>query len=601
MTYPFKHLLLLLFLSLSVLYVESLPAQQLNGQYIHVHDHPILSAIRAEAQNGRISKEEALLQSLYAGFKPERLDSRFRIDSDSDEPIRCMTPVLAEFERMKDQLDAATVSQIEALISEKSTAGMQSHLSPTGNFIFYFDTNGDEAVPLKDLDNSGVPDYVEKAAFAADSSYRYQVTSLGFQDFLKDEPYEIYFQDFGFYGTTRSAGSTTIINVHKDFDGFPENTHPEGNQIGALYATIAHEIKHAVQYATNRWKGDAGSIGWIEMDATMMEEIVFDDVNDYYNYIKSDLDGSHPNGSSIFGNPSNPIPGSYNHITWSLYFAETYGMQFWVDVWEEIRLDYLNQEENDDFISFLEAIERVTSSYNQIFQQEHIMNHLWHMTSGPDFITPGFGFEERAEYPSSNFSSKVMMPPDTLNNRFMSAKAAKYFKVIPSNITPGQPTILLDSEMEGVGIGVIGFFRNGDIDVQISVDPNSNSQSLQTTWSWDDLMDMRIAVVNTNRDSSGTYNLTVTSTIPDEDTITQNYPNPFNPVTNIQFSLNETKDVKVEVYDRIGRKITTLIDSRLNRGFHTVQFDGSNLASGVYFYRISTDQTVSTKKMVLVK
>jgi hypothetical protein len=81
----------------------------------------------------------------------------------------------------------------------------------------------------------------------------------------------------------------------------------------------------------------------------------------------------------------------------------------------------------------------------------------------------------------------------------------------------------------------------------------------------------------------------------------QNYPNPFNPSTNIKFALTERKDVRVEVYDRIGRKISTLIDDELSRGFHTVQFDGSGFASGVYFYRIVTDQAAITRKMVLVK
>ncbi|WP_234568574.1 T9SS type A sorting domain-containing protein [Rhodohalobacter sp. 614A] len=567
--------------------------------------HPVLSAIQKEVAIGNISKEEALLQSIYAGFKPERLDTRFR--TSSDQLIKCLTPVLAEYEQMKDQMNPATVSEIETLLSVETSAETRSHTSPSGNFILYYETTGLDAVPLEDLDNSGVPDYIEKAAFAADSSYRYEVLELGFMDFLKDEPYVIYFQNFQFYGTTRASGSTTTINIHNDFGGFPGNTHPEGDQTGALYATIAHEVKHAIQYTNNRWKGDSGNAVWIEMDATLMEEVVFDDVNDYYNYIMNfnsaddDWDQNSPHSSSIFGSPNSPIPGSYNHITWALYFAESYGMQFWVDVWKEIRADYLNKQDNEDFISYLDAIERVLIANNQTFPQEHINNHLWHMTAGPDFMIPKFGFQEKENYPSSRFIETLFQPPDSLTNQLILAKAANYIHVIPSNIIPGQPTFLLDATVNGVGLGVIGFFRNGEIDTQFIANPNSKSQALQTTWSWDNLTDIRIAVVNTHRDSSGTYNLTVTSTIPDEDTITQNYPNPFNPVTNIRFSLSEAKRVKVEVYDRIGRQISTLIDDRLNRGFHTIQFDASDLASGVYFYRIITDQTVSTKKMVLIK
>lgn len=573
----------------------------------HAEVHPVLSAIQQEVQTGQISKDEALLQSVYAGYAPERLNSRFRTQARRNSLIRCLTPVLMEFENTKDQLSSATITEIESLVASNSTATMESHLSPSGNFILHYDTEGQDAVPLEDTNSNGIPDYIEKAASAADSSYRHEVENIGFMDFLKSDPYEIYFLDFGFYGTTRSSGSTTIINIHNNFDGFPENTHPEGNQIGALYATIAHEIKHAIQYATNRWKGEAGNTAWSEMDATLMEEIVFDDVNDYYNYIMQydnelgDWNREKANSSSIFGNPDNAIPGRYNHITWMLYFSEVYGIDFWVDVWDVIRADYLSTENSENLIPFIDAVEQVLEMKNTNFAQEHLFNHMWHMTAGPNFSTPGFGFEEREEYPSASFMTTLAQPPDSLTNRFLEENSANYLTVLPSNVTPGQPSISLESTVNGIVFGVIGFFKNGQVDVQFKVDPNSSSQTLQTIWEWDDLIDMRIAVVNTNSKESGSYNLTVSSRVPDKDIIAQNYPNPFNPTTNIKFALTERKDVLVEVYDRIGRKISTLVDNQLGRGFHTVQFNGTGLASGVYFYRIVTDQAVVTRKMVLVK
>lgn len=573
----------------------------------HADIHPVLSAIQRDVQSGQISEDEALLQSVYAGYAPQRLSSKFRTTSAQNPPIRCMTPVLMEYENAKDELNPTTVSEIESLITTNFSETKQSYRSPSGNFILHYKIDGEDAVPLEDSDGDGTPDYIEKAAFAADSSYRYEVETIGFMDFLKSDPYEIYFLNFGLYGSTHTSGSSTYINIHNNFEGFPENTHPEGQQIGALYATMAHEIKHAIQYATNRWKGEAGNAAWSEMDATLMEEIVFDDVNDYYNYImqydtdEDDWDREKANNSSIFGNPGNAIPGRYNHITWMLYFSETFGIDFWVDVWEIIQADYLDTNNSENLIPFLDAVKQALQSRNRSFPQEHLVNHLWHMTAGPDFSTPGFGFEEREEYPSASFLATLTQPPDSVTNRYLRANSANYLSVLPSNITPGQPSISLESTVNGVGFGVIGFFKNGDIDVQFKVNPSLKTQSLQTIWEWDDLIDMRIAVVNTNPDSSSTYNLTISSVIPDEDIITQNYPNPFNPVTNIKFALTDRKDVRVEVYDRIGRKISTLVDEPLGRGFHTVQFDGTGLASGVYFYRILTDQTSITRKMVLVK
>lgn len=607
MNYIFKQIGFITLLCVILLTEFSPLLQAQSHQHVNGLNHPVLSAINQEVQSGNISRDEAMLQSIYAGFAPERLNLEYQTESRENLPIRCLTPVLMEFERLRDDLNPAIVKEIESITSPRSSSQMQSHLSPSGNFILHYAVEGEDSVPIEDADNSGIPDYIEKAAFAADSSYRHEVENMGFMDFLKSDPYEIYFLDFGFYGTTRSSGSTTSINIHSNFEGFPDNTHPEGNQIGALYATIAHEIKHAIQYATNRWKGESGNTAWSEMDATLMEEIVFDDVNDYYNYImqyddqQNDWDHGKARPSSIFGNPDSPIPGSYNHVSWMLYFFETFGTTFWVDVWDIIRADYLNTPDSEDLIPFVDAVSQALELYETNFPQEHLMNHMWHMVAGPNFMTPGFGFDESAEYPTANFSKTLTQPPDSVTNRYLRSHAADYLEVVPSNITPGQPSIFLESDINGFGIGVVGFFKNGEIDIEFMVNPNSSSQSLQTTWSWDDLIDMRIAVVNTHRESSGTYNLTVSSTIPEEDTITQNYPNPFNPVTTIEFALTERKDVVVEVYDRIGRKISTLVDEQLGRGFHTVRFDGTGLASGVYFYRIVTNQTAITRKMVLVK
>lgn len=589
----------------------------------HAEVHPVLSAIQQEVQTGHISKDEALLQSVYAGYAPERLNSRFRTQGRRNSLIRCLTPVLMEFENTKDQLSSATITEIESLVASNSTATMESHLSPSGNFILHYDTVGQDAVPLEDTDRNGIPDYIEKAASAADSSYRHEVENIGFMDFLKTDPYEIYFLDFGFYGTTRSSGSTTIINIHNNFDGFPENTHPEGNQIGALYATIAHEIKHAIQYATNRWKGEAGNTAWSEMDATLMEEIVFDDVNDYYNYIMQydnelgDWNREKANSSSIFGNPDNAIPGSYNHITWMLYFVESYGIQFWVDVWDIIRMDYLNTDDPEDLIPFLDAVEQVLNRDGRNLRNEHIKNHLWHSVAGPNLNVSNFGFEEGAEYPNSKLSESLYLPPDdsiSIDLKQINALAATYIDLGSSTLSLGQPKFNLQASQTNVGFGVVAIFQDGTTDYLISLDPNLNEQSVQSTWYWKDLKHLRVVVIdvgeidetkvtdNFNTNSSvNNLSLKVSSVIPANDLIAQNYPNPFNPTTNIKFALTERKDVVVEVYDRIGRKISTLVDNQLGRGFHTVQFNGTGLASGVYFYRIVTDQAVVTRKMVLVK
>ena len=89
--------------------------------------------------------------------------------------------------------------------------------------------------------------------------------------------------------------------------------------------------------------------------------------------------------------------------------------------------------------------------------------------------------------------------------------------------------------------------------------------------------------------------------LPTEFTLEQNYPNPFNPTTDIQFSLPETGHIKLEVYNLVGQRVTVLAEGEFSSGNHTVRWDASRFASGVYFYRLDTESIVLTKKMVLLK
>jgi hypothetical protein len=81
----------------------------------------------------------------------------------------------------------------------------------------------------------------------------------------------------------------------------------------------------------------------------------------------------------------------------------------------------------------------------------------------------------------------------------------------------------------------------------------------------------------------------------------QNYPNPFNPTTQINYAVPEQSDVRIEVYNVIGRRVATLVNREMAPGNYTVNFDASSLSSGMYFYRLKAGSTLLTKKMTLIK
>ncbi len=91
------------------------------------------------------------------------------------------------------------------------------------------------------------------------------------------------------------------------------------------------------------------------------------------------------------------------------------------------------------------------------------------------------------------------------------------------------------------------------------------------------------------------------SELPEGFGLSQNYPNPFNPTTNLSFSVGKTVQVKLTVFNLLGQKVVTLVDTRMNAGTHVVQFDARKLTSGVYFYRLEAGDFVLQKRMLLVK
>jgi hypothetical protein len=89
--------------------------------------------------------------------------------------------------------------------------------------------------------------------------------------------------------------------------------------------------------------------------------------------------------------------------------------------------------------------------------------------------------------------------------------------------------------------------------------------------------------------------------VPTEFSLYQNYPNPFNPVTNIRFAIPTDGFTTLKVYNTLGQEVSSLMNEDLTAGTYEVQFDGSKLSSGTYFYRLTSGNSVETKKFILMK
>ncbi len=122
---------------------------------------------------------------------------------------------------------------------------------------------------------------------------------------------------------------------------------------------------------------------------------------------------------------------------------------------------------------------------------------------------------------------------------------------------------------------------------------NNDTTSSYDNWNWSPNKLIRVYV------PIGIINI---STVAKEYSLSQNYPNPFNPVTQIVFSVAKASDIKIRIYDITGNEVALPVNERLSAGEYKLDFNGTNLASGTYFYSLIADgKVVSTKKMLLVK
>ncbi|MFZ1289661.1 MAG: YCF48-related protein [Melioribacteraceae bacterium] len=161
--------------------------------------------------------------------------------------------------------------------------------------------------------------------------------------------------------------------------------------------------------------------------------------------------------------------------------------------------------------------------------------------------------------------------------------------------------VKFDNENNGMVIGEFGtILKTSDggktwIREESGTSVNLNDVSIK------DSIAMTVGDFGTILKKSGQITTLDCTKIPHEYFLSQNFPNPFNPGTTIEYSVPQKSQVTLKVYDLLGREITTLINEEKSVGNYSVKFDGSNLTSGIYFYKIISGNYSSIKKMIVLK
>ncbi len=413
-----------------------------------------------------------------------------------------------------------TDPQTPGKITDTDTFEVHTYESESGRFRLVYTTEGPDSVWSVEtgIGPPGVPDYIVLAAQYADSSYRYQVEQLGYTDPLNSTrcivdigpQIDIVFGDhrstnglkiYGYFdpdtpshlyvNSTFADSAFRRNDDEDDFAGIP-------GVLGALKVTIAHELKHAIQYATNCFSGNEINIHWLEMDATMMENVVFPNVNDYYNYIGGT--------AGIFGNPHTRFPRAYSHVTFMLYYHEDFGPGFWVDVWEEIGEEHLSGHN----IPMLEAMERVIEQHRDEgdhnatgesvpdLEQSLLRNYLWHLASGNRALL-SYGFSEREDYPTALvFGSYDAIPDWPGPTAIVNYHSARFFEFRADEMdAAGDVALALFNSSQPLGIGFLGKTNNGEVLEYLVKAGGENRQKLVYPVDWSHLDWLGMVAMNT--------------------------------------------------------------------------------------------------------
>lgn len=383
--------------ALALIAALALPAvaAPVSGETIGIPDATV-AGLHAAVARGELSYGESLRQKMLYIFDRAAMDPRF--DASAGRPAKCATAILHEVGANLDAVDPATRALYRSKVNGGGPTTDALLVYQTTHFYIEYNTTGANVVTLTDVaPANGVPDFVEATGASCELSWTVEVTNLGFTAPPGTAPggkYLIQFEQQGSYGYTTTVVGGTKIVVHPNFIGFPPNDDPEGDILGAMKVTVAHEFKHASQNAASNWSEG----GWVELDATWAEDIVYDATNDYYNYIFS--------SGSPFTSPQQALDtggaGSYEDCNWEHFLSEKWGDDHIQGLWQR---RITNPGET-----------MMTSYSNRIVAEGSTLAAAWSEYAAWNFACgarsgAGFGYGEASTYPNTPASSTHTVLP----------------------------------------------------------------------------------------------------------------------------------------------------------------------------------------------
>lgn len=504
--------------------------------------------------------------------------------SAADEKEKCGFGIAAEIMENMDKFSPDQQITLKKLLSRPSTD--TSFVSPKGYFrIHFYKSDFPDYVPDKIRSSLTTEQltsykklYLDSLAIAADSVYNYEVNLLGYPAPPSDGTeggdglYDIYIEDTGsIYGETifNSGSTISYLRIDNDFSNYYTT------RIYAARVTLAHEFHHAIQIGGYLYR--SSDVFYYELTSTSMEEFVFDDVNDYYQYLNSFIKYTYKS----FGNTT-----GYNMAIWNLFLTSQFGIDIIKRTWELMPSERA-----------LNAISDAIAENESSFKNEYAEFGLWLYYTGNRAKT-GEYFDEAAKYPQIK--------------ALVSTEFTKPQTIVTVNSYPVSTNYLM--------------FNDGTdtLTVLVSNSDVANGISSMTTTTSFDFYLADNAATGFTKYLDGYYgkivcddeqflseecffnNISVTTT----EEVNYPFPQPFkystDGVVNFPLSMDKSGSVDLFIYsvdmNRVYSGKTTVTEQNQKV---VVQWDcrdnsGKKIGSGVYFYVIKSGDNIDKGKFVII-
>jgi hypothetical protein len=606
-----------------------------------------------QAENLRLSEayENEIIETVKGIFQAKGIEGKV------ERPI-CATPLFMGIKHNWNRFSAKTKVILESYI-ERPTFEAEEHRydTPEGHFKIHYVKEGVDAVyqPNVDKDMDGHPDWVNTCGEVLEHVWNMEVNVLGYKappnDSLHplpinnggDSKYDIYLlslnpQVLGYTAWdsvlwANPASWTSFIVLDNDYSNYG-SLH---TQLEWLQVTFAHEFFHAIQLGYDPYECDpqSGYSYWMEMSAVWMEDMVYDNVNDYLGYLSSFFDFPWLS-LKTFRSSSDVHP--YGSCVWPIYLSEKFGQGVIKDIWEKCAEvpgnNVIDPPSSDGKSATDKVLEARGSNFDEAFREFTVWNYFTANRAIPQlFYSEGDQFYY--------FGTPIMVKVDTVHTTY--PVNVTLIPHHPENLASNYVVFVPDTSLREGGIKIDFVGRSGDYEVSAVGYNPGYLEPFDTTflinpltqtgtgevYNWNDYTEVIMipAVITRSPNISFIYEYSADydsslhgeGRLPEKDRVLQNFPNPLvikseSDLTYFPFVLTSPSRVRIDILTLSGERIKTIIpkhDPQLASGEYlektlAMPWDGKNekdeyVASGIYLYRFRTDRTTVIKKMAVIR